>query len=70
MNNHRHSIRMVLLVLLFPTALAVQETAEKNLTEPEQLYEQLKQLKKLEQKQLAQKVAKTGATPKLDRPFG
>ncbi len=58
MNNDWHSTWVVLLVLLFPALLLAQEKTrqtEVNRTEPEELYEQLKQSKNQAQKLLAKR---------------
>ncbi len=58
MNTYRYALGIVLLLLLLPSTLLAQEKSEKNeknLTEPEELYEQLKELKKPAEKKLAQR---------------
>ena len=55
MKNNRYVPGIVLLLLLFPVSLVAQNRAEKNLTEPEELYEQLKQSKKSSHKLFAQR---------------
>ena len=58
MNNGRHPTWTVLLILLFPALLLAQEKTgrtDKTLTEPEELYEQLKQSKDRSQKLLAKR---------------